>query len=297
MSAEISAAVCTACQGSIPLQLHGPLTCPYCGAVDAIDGGLRQMVLRVRERLTKRERAWRQFADQQRVFDITFFDRISKHFPLLCVLWFFAGGMFLGTAGTILKPDESLFPLLTGAAPITTDDQALAWATVFTAALFAVITFGIPAAGLFFVRRVAIATRPVAPALPGAPPRCRCCLAELPAVGATRRCAYCGADHLVLDDKWQRHQASLDEQVRDALAQGSASLRDRLKKVEQLVSIALASVIFCLPLSICVVGIISAAMTPAPSHFLVPLVLGAAAVGVYVHQYRKVRAMEDMRVA
>ena len=45
-----------------------------------------------------------------------------------------------------------------------------------------------------------------------------------------RRCAWCGADHLTLDDRYRDEQASLDQAIADALAEGQRSLAKRLSK-------------------------------------------------------------------
>lgn len=295
MPGESTQARCLACGGSIPLQLHDPLECPYCHAIDAVEPRLRQKIHAVRDRLARRERKVRQFKDQEHVFSQAFFSQVTKHFPLLVILWLLVGGIVWGTAQGFLD-DASPWDIVTGALPVVEEGPQMVFSLLFPASFVGVFTFGLPLVGLLGARAVMREARPLAPASSGAPPRCRCCLADLPAQGMVRRCAYCGADHLVLDDRYRAEQASLDRVVFEALSEGAKSLQERIERVEKLVSWSLASVVFSLAILPFAGGLTAAVLEVfevVPSHevFWLPASLGVVAFAVYVVVRARVRRL------
>lgn len=207
------------------------------------------------------------------------------------MLWLLVGAIDWGIAGTLAGEGASVGALVSGAVSVVTDDQKLAWFTVYVGALFAAFSFGLPTLGLLYAGRVAVAARPLPPFAPGTPPRCRCCLASLPDSGTVRRCEFCGADHIVLDDRYRAQEASLDAVIRSALAEGARSIRAHIESAETLVSWALASVVFSLVALPIVGGVLSAALDPGAGLYWFPAIVGGAAFVAYLSAWRRVRRL------
>jgi hypothetical protein len=91
---------------------------------------------------------------------------------------------------------------------------------------------------LIGVRRVVRFALPMAPAAAGAPPRCRGCGAELPPSGPVRRCGFCGVDHVVMGEQYQRFEATLEGALGQMETRLEVSLADRVGKAGRAVVLA-----------------------------------------------------------
>ena len=187
----------------MPLTLAGPLpTCRYCSATDPLLPGLAARLATMRARLAQRGAQQRHLTGKL-VASVTGIQGATL--AIWITMWTLFGGMALAFA---LDHDVALLDFVRGEAA-GMDLSARWWmllglATGLPLSLFA---FGL---SLYWLRSMGTAALPLAPAYPGAPPRCRVCAGELPDGTALRRCGYCGTDNLVAGEQYQKSELDLD---------------------------------------------------------------------------------------
>ena len=199
---------CQSCGGSIPVVLGRPNpACPYCGQTGSLSPAVEKKIRYLGEKLKARSAREDQFVAKQ--VKLIRSNPISLIVPIL-ILWVFIGGWILFA---FKPPPEIGFRsfLFEARAPVEDFDKVTAsWWLYWFVALGVSLTVALKGAAQLNLRRLVDFILPIQPVSPERSPRCRRCGAELPVGGAVRRCQFCQSDHIVLGERYQRMEKSLD---------------------------------------------------------------------------------------
>lgn len=199
---------CQGCGGDVPVILSQPdPTCPYCGQTSSLSPEVGQKVRQLGEKLKARSAREDQFVGKQ--VKLIRSNPISLLVPML-IIWVFIGGWLLFA---FKPPPEISFQsfLFEARQPAEDFDKVTgSWWLYWFVILGIGLTITLKGAAQVNLRRLVDFVLPIQPISRERSPRCRRCGAELPADGAVRRCQFCQADHIVLGDRYQRMEKSLD---------------------------------------------------------------------------------------
>jgi hypothetical protein len=206
MEAQPLVAQCRSCGGAVPLTLAGPLPqCRYCGSTEPLAPELRNRLTTLRARIDHRTGQQRHLTGKL-VSSVTAVQGVGIAIFLTC--WLLFGGMALGFS---LSHDVPLVDFVLG--PPAGSDVVPQWWMLLTLAIGLPLSIALFGLSVFWMRTLAADALPLPPAFPGAPPRCRCCGADLPPGTALRSCQYCGTDNIVAGEKYRRSELNLDRAV------------------------------------------------------------------------------------
>lgn len=216
---------CTRCGAGVPLTLAGPLPgCRHCGNTQPLSAEIAAKLSAVRGRLEQRAAQHRQMTSMLIAKAAGFH---GMTIAITVTSWLLFGGMALGFA---LSGEADLPTLMFG--EVRGMDLAGRWWTLFGVAVgfpASIVALGVTT---FWLRGLAAGALPLAPTHAGAPPRCRCCGAELPDGAALRRCRFCGADCLVLGEHYQKVEGDLDSALSAMKTRFGLSLASRIRRAE-----------------------------------------------------------------
>lgn len=275
---------CTQCGGSVPIALAGPEpSCRYCGNPDPFEPGIRSRLQSMRARLGHRAAKQRQLTGE---LVATAGYASFAHVSILITCWLLFGGMAFGFAVYGHGIDFVTF----ASGPPPEAELSGEWWTLFALAVAFPLSLGMW--GLMMFRLRGLSAEALPPAYPGAPPRCRCCGADLPAGTALRRCVYCQADNMVTGERYRRSVLDLDRAL-DRTAKGfSRSLERRLSAAGTAAMVSAMAPIALL-LVVPVAGLIAGVTMPE----LWPIAAGCAVfglVGLLLPWFRRVPKIEPL---
>lgn len=188
LQAELDAATCTRCGGSIDVPLDGsPVRCGYCGTTQGLSPRVGQALSRISELLVRLPAVHRQIQGRLSLKWVSQGDRRSRN--LVLVGWVTAG-VWLVFAGVSIASESARQGRFSLDKPFLALTVAMSLFSILTGHLLALFTRRVS-------REWTVPNLAVEPAVPGGAARCRCCGAPLPASGLVRRCEYCGTDSLV----------------------------------------------------------------------------------------------------
>ena len=268
-------AACTQCGGNVPVVLAGPaVRCEYCGSDDPLPATVRERVESVRLRVAKRSAQEQQLVGKQarlgRTYGVEFLIIIATLWLIAALFLYFMIDTPRGMSVRQLLFDVHL-------PSDRADDAAAKWWIIFILCSGFALTMFLYGLSLIFLRRVVRHALPMAPAAPGGAPRCRCCAADLPATGSVRRCGYCGADHLVLGERYQREERSLEQALAQIERTADKTLAVRQRRADRLARFAAL-----FPMVIALASPVGLALGASrPDLWLIPGVLLVAAVVVF----------------
>ncbi|MCA9668691.1 MAG: hypothetical protein KC503_24025 [Myxococcales bacterium] len=225
---------CQQCGGNVELRIAGPpITCGFCAAAGPLDERTTSRLEQLRTDLVRHGGSAQQLAGKQRLLARR---RGSTALVVMLALWAIVGaalwftpaplpdGVGVGAAlfhGVRRQPDTIGNPII------------MRWWFVFACACGFSVNLLLWSLYRRRIAQVASTVLPLPPAGDGRAPRCRCCGADLAAEGSVRRCEYCEADHIVMGQRYQQHQASLDRALEQLRRQVSASLQQRASGLER----------------------------------------------------------------
>lgn len=226
---------CRQCGGNVALRVAGPpMECGFCAEKQPLSDDVAKKVEKLRVDLTRHGAEAQQLAGKERMLGK------SGGIALLvakATLWLFVGLILWFTpdplpAGLTIK--RFLFEALQRDSGELAGPAIVRWWFLFT--IVAGVSLNLLMWSVYRLRVASVVstTLPRAPAASGRPPRCRCCGADLPTEGSVRRCGYCDAEHMVMGERYQRHQATLDQALGALRQQVSHTLSQRERSLQRL---------------------------------------------------------------
>ena len=270
-------AACRHCAALVAIRVAGPESpCTHCGEASPLAEEVSASIERLRTDLLRHRAGAQQLAGKERMLGHS---GAVAALVAMATLWLFLGLILWFTPAPLpqgLGLRQFLFEPAYRASGEIAGPVIVRWWLLFTIACGLSLNLFLWAGYRLRVARVASTTWPRPPAASGLPPRCRCCSADLPQEGSVRRCPCCSAEHVVLGERYQRHQASLAAALAALRAQVSQTLADRERSLQRLGSFTLFAPLALLPL------FAGALFAPAtyPTLWVAPLAALAMAVAL-----------------
>lgn len=179
-------------------------SCRYCGTADPLSPELASRVASMRARLEARSALQRHLTGKW-VGQVTGIQGLTL--AIWITTWLLFGGWALGMGLSELPVPLTDFVRMESFAEM---EHAAKWWMLFGVAAGLPLSIFLYALSLYWLRSLGLAALPIAPAYPGAPPRCRGCAADLPSGTSLRRCFHCGTDNLVVGERYQKSELDVD---------------------------------------------------------------------------------------
>ena len=266
---------CRHCGGAVPVVMAGPEpACGFCEAPEPLPHETSVLVKSMRARVQGRGRKHRQLTERQ----VEQLQGLGSAFAVAmaaCWLLLGGGGLFFS-----LNHDvplwQFMFQAYTAAEPV--DELVARWWMLIM--LCTGLTGSVALMGLatLHLRRLAVGALPLPPVSPGGQARCRCCAAELPAGGGVRRCEFCGADSLVVGERYRTMERDLDRALARLTREFDTSLGRRVDRASRVAAWG-ALLPALLPLVVPVAGLFIGVTLPV--LWLLPGVLALVALLVW----------------
>lgn len=270
-SAAHLVATCRSCGAPQPLTLVAPLgACEHCTDADPVGPETRERLDRLRVRLSGRDQASRQLTSKVLIAG----DNLhGVGWITIVVCWLLFGGVATYIS---LDHDVAFATFVRGGEP------GPQWWLLWSFALGLALSIALLELGVARVRGLSAQALPSPPIHEGAPPRCRCCAAELDSGTPLRRCGWCQTDNLVIGDRYLRAENNLDRALDGLAARFEQDLAARIEtggKIAMVGGVAPCFLLFA--------GIIGTFTPGRPMLWLVPGVTAVLAMALAVLARRR----------
>jgi len=280
-SAAHLVATCRNCGAAQPLSLAAPLgACEHCDAADPVGPEVRKRIDELRARLSGRDQSSRQLTSKALIAGDSLRD---AGWITIIVCWLLFGGV--AAYASLSSLDVSFIKFVTSGEP------APRWWLFWSFAFGLPLSIALLELSIARVRGLSAQALPSPPIHEGAPPRCRCCAADLEPGTALRRCGSCQTDNLVIGNRYLRSENDLDSALDGLAKRFDEDLKARIETGNK---IGLASGVA--PCFLLFAGIIGTFTPGLPTLWLVPGITAVLAVAFAVLAKRRRLPVEALEL-
>ncbi|MBN1180757.1 MAG: hypothetical protein JXB49_00620 [Bacteroidales bacterium] len=234
---------CQACGAQVGVDLtKDELHCSNCGSDNPLTGKVHYYFKEIRNRLKSQD------VLKQKVQHKNFVH--AREFKVSAILigagtWLFALGFWsIMYFPNSVRGDINWWELLSHKQDFSISGNIyypLFWWMAYINITGIILTFLAIQWGLYYFKKFPSLANALPPASKGAPPRCRCCGAELSGDGVQRACNYCGADNIVSGQVYEKQFKDTEEALRKMLQGVKYSVQDKFNRTKRIEKILIAN--------------------------------------------------------